>query len=120
MNKQKFPPKTGYILWSLFSLITVLILYNRLKISKDNVINYIGRNAIFFYFAQGMSSSLVYFVVVPLKENINWILLMVIIYLINVSLAVGIALSLKKLDSFGWKILEFLRKKTASKIETVR
>ena len=117
MNKQKFPPKTGYILWSLFSLMTVLILYNRLKIRKENAINYIGRNAIFFYFAQGMSSSLVYFLVVPLKEHLNWIVLMVIIYLINVSLAILIALGLKKLDTFGWKILEFLRKKTASKIE---
>ncbi|WP_417428256.1 acyltransferase family protein [Halpernia sp.] len=119
MNKQKFPPKTAYVLWSLFSLITVFILYNRLKINKDNVINYIGRNAIFFYFAQGISSSLVYFAVVPLKAHFNWIVLMIIIYLLNVLLAVGIAISLKKLDTLGWKILEYLRKKTASKIETV-
>ncbi|SFI36789.1 acyltransferase family protein [Halpernia frigidisoli] len=119
MNKQKFPPKTGYILWSIFSLITVLIFYNRLKITKDTFINYIGRNAIFFYFAQGISSSLVYFIVVPFKENINWVVLMVIIYLINVTLAISIAFGLKKMDAFGWKILEFLRKKTASKIEAV-
>lgn len=117
MNKQKFPPKTGYILWSLFSLLTVMVLYNRLKIEKDNVINYIGRNAIFFYFAQGMSSSLVYFIVVPLQDRLNWIVLMLIIYIINILLAVIIALGLKKLDTFGWKILEILRKKTASKIE---
>ncbi len=113
MNKQKFPPKTGYILWSLFSLITVLALNKRLKISRENVINYIGKNAIFFYFAQGMSSSLVYFLVVPLKEHFSWIFLILIIYFFNVSLAICLALGLKKLDSFGWEILSFLRNKTA-------
>ena len=40
--------------------------------------------------------------------------LMIIIYLINILLAVIIAEGLKKIDAFGWKTLEFLRKKTAS------
>lgn len=119
MNKQKFPPKLAYILWSIFSLLTVMVLYNRLKIEKDNVINYIGRNAIFFYFAQGMSSSLVYFIVVPLQDQINWVLLMLVIYAINVLLAIVIAISLKKLDALGWNILQYLRKKTASKMNAV-
>lgn len=118
MNKQKFPPKTGYILWSFFSIITVFALYNGLKINKDNPINYIGRNAIFFYFAQGMSSSLVYFIVVPLIDKVNWIFLMFIIYLINVLFAVIIAITLKRIDNISWNFLRFLQKKTASKIET--
>lgn len=114
MNKQKFPPKIPYIIWSLFSLATLFILYNRLKITKDNFINYIGKNAIFYYFAQGMSSSLVYFLVVPLKEKMHWGVLMVIIFIINIILAVIIAEGLKRIDDFGWKILQNLRKKTAS------
>lgn len=114
MNKAKFPPKLLYIFWSSFSLVTLFVLYNRLKISKESFITYIGKNAIFFYFAQGISSSLVYFIVVGLKDKMQWWILMIIIYLINILLAVIIAEGLKKIDAFGWKILEFLRKKTAS------
>lgn len=114
INKNKFPPTIIYTIWTLFSLTTLFIFYNRLKISKESFITYIGKNAIFFYFAQGISSSLVYFLVVPLKENMPWWILMILIYIVNVILAFIIAAGLKKFDSFGWKILEFLRKKTAS------
>jgi hypothetical protein len=114
LNKTKFPPRVPYIIWTFFSLATLFVFYNRLKISKESFITHIGKNAIFFYFAQGISSSLVYFLVVPLKENMPWWILMILIYLVNVILAFIIAAGLKKFDSFGWKILEFLRKKTAS------
>ncbi len=114
INKQKFPPKTPYILWSLFSLVTLFVFYNRLKIHRENFICHIGRNAIFYYFAQGMSSSMIYFAVVPLKDRMNWVVLMILIYILNVLLAILIAEGLKKTDHAGWKILEFLRRKTAS------
>lgn len=114
MNKAKFPPKLLYIFWSSFSLLTLFVLYNRLKITKNNFITYIGKNAIFYYFAQGMSSSLVYFIVVPLKEKLIWWVLMILIFCINLILAIIIAEGAKKLDDFGWKVLELLRKKTAS------
>lgn len=115
INRNKFPPKIPYIIWTFFSLVTLFALYNRLKISSENFVTYIGKNAIFFYFAQGISSSLVYFLVVPLKEYLSWWILMILIYLINVILAFGISAILKKIDSFGWSFLEILRKKTAVK-----
>ena len=114
INKNKFPPTLIYIIWTLFSLTTLFVFYNRLKISKESFVTHIGKNAIFFYFAQGISSSLIYFLVVPLKENMPWWILMILIYIVNVIFAFIIAAGLKKFDSFGWKILEFLRKKTAS------
>jgi hypothetical protein len=114
INKNKFPPKIPYIIWTLFSLVTLFVFYNRLKITKENFITFIGKNAIFFYFAQGISSSLVYFLVVPLVEKMPWWTLMILIYLINVILATVIAKALKKTDHLGWRILEFLRRKTAS------
>lgn len=114
LNKSKFPPRAPYIIWTFFSLATLFFFYNRLKITKENFVTYIGKNAIFFYFGQGISSSLVYFLVVPMKELMPWWGLMVIIYVINVALAFIIAAGLKKFDDFGWKILEFLRKKTSS------
>lgn len=113
INKQKFPPKIPYITWSLLSLVTIFVLYNRLKITKDNFINYIGKNAIFYYFAQGMSSSVVYFLVAAWKENVNTWVLMVLIYLLNVLIAIVFAEGLKKVDAWGWKVLEYLRLKTA-------
>lgn len=114
MNKAKFPPKLLYIFWSSFSLITLFVLYNRLKISKPNFITKIGTNAIFYYFAQGISSSLVYFAVVPLEEKMPWWILMILIYVLNILLAIVIAGLLKKFDDFGWKWLEYIRRKTAS------
>lgn len=113
INRNKFPPKIPYIVWTLFSLVTLFVLYNRLKIKKENIITHIGKNAIFFYFAQGISSSLVYFIVVPLNGRMPWWLLMIGIYLINIILAFLIAEGLKKIDLAGWKTLQFLRKKTA-------
>ncbi|RKS96716.1 acyltransferase family protein [Chryseobacterium defluvii] len=113
INRNKFPPKIPYIIWTLFSLVTLFVLYNRLKVSKENLITHIGKNAIFFYFAQGISSSLVYFIVVPLQEKMPWWVLMIFIYITNVLLAFIIAEGLKKVDSLGWNVLEYLRKKTA-------
>ncbi len=115
INRNKFPPKTPYIIWTLFSLVTLFVFYNRLKTTKESFVTNIGRNAIFFYFAQGISSSLVYFLVVLLKEIMPWWLLMVLIYVINILLAFAIAGGLKKFDQWGWKVLEFLRIKTAVK-----
>ncbi|WBX99768.1 acyltransferase family protein [Chryseobacterium gambrini] len=114
INKNKFPPQIPYIIWTFFSLVTLFVFYNRLKITKENVVTYIGKNAIFFYFAQGISSSLVYFLVVPMKGNMPWWILMILIYGINIILAFIISAGLKKIDEWGWKILEFLRSKTAS------
>jgi hypothetical protein len=114
MNKAKFPPKLLYIFWSSFSLLTLFVLYNRLKITKNNFITYIGKNAIFYYFAQGISSSLVYFIVVQLKDSLPWGILLILIFAINILLAIIIAEGLKKIDAFGWRILQYLRKKSAS------
>ena len=114
MNKQKFPPKIPYIIWASFSLVTLFVLYNRLKINEKNIFTYVGEHAIFFYFAQGISSSLVYFIVAPLKDTWPWPVLMIVVYLINIILAFAIAWLLQKLDSTGWKALRFLQMKTAS------
>lgn len=114
INRNKFPPKIPYIIWALFSLVTLFVFYNRLKITKESFVTHIGKNAIFFYFAQGISSSLIYFLVVSLKEYMPWWVLMILIYVINMILAFIISAGLKKVDNLGWKVLEFLRRKTAS------
>lgn len=111
MNKNKFPPRLLYIFWISFSMITLFALYNRWKIKKDNYINYIGRNAIFFYFAQGMSSSVIYFAVVPLQDKVSWPVLLILIFFLNALIAGILVEFLKVLDKKGWAFLEFLRAK---------
>lgn len=115
MNKAKFPPKLLYIFWCSFSIITLFAFYNRLKISKNNWVTYIGKNAIFFYFAQGISSSLMYFLVVPLKDVLPWFVLMIFIFIVNVMMAFVLAEMLKAVDRKGWLVLEFLRRISASR-----
>lgn len=116
INKQKFPPRLPYVLWIAPSLLLLFYLYNRVKISRESVVTFIGQNAIFFYFAQGISSSLIYFMVVPLEELLPWPVLLIITFVVNALLAYGIALALKRYDSFGWNVLEGIKKATARKI----
>ncbi len=63
---------------------------------------------------QGISSSLIYFLVVPMKDSMPWYVLMILIYGINIILAFIISAGLKKVDEAGWKTLQFLRRKTAA------
>ncbi len=114
INKQKFPPKIPYITVSLFAIVTVMSLYNRTKIMNDNFVCNIGRNAIFYYFAQGISSSLVYLVVAPLKETPYKVALMITVFLLNILLAIIIATLLKRYDTWGWNMLYQLRSKLLS------
>lgn len=113
INKQKFPPKVPYIIWILPSILLLFALYGRLKINKQNLFTYIGQNAIFYYFAQGISSTIIYFIVTPLKDSIHWVALLLIAFVINVILAIIIAEALKKFDSWGWKALYYLKAKAA-------
>lgn len=113
INKQKFPPKVQYLIWILPSILLLFALYNRVKINRKSFVTYMGENAIFFYFAQGISSSLIYFFVVPLKDSMHWGLLLILAFVLNVLLAFGISFLLQKWDILGWKALRFLKQKTA-------
>ena len=114
LNKQKFPPKWSYMLYLSFCLLTLFVGYNRLKIEKKSLVTYIGKNAIFYYFAQGITSSLIYFIVVPMKDTMSWYFLLPIVFLANLIMVIPLAEVLKKLDDLAWKILDYLKKITAS------
>ena len=49
-----------------------------------------------------------YFFIPIFRENLHWFILMILIYGLNVLLAVIIAKFLKKIDEQGWKILNLL------------
>lgn len=111
-NKNKFPPKLPYIIWITPGVLMLFALYNRVKISKKNWITNIGSNAIFFYFAQGISSTLIYFLVVPLKDSMHWILLLMMAFGANLVLVHLIAFAVQWIDDQGWRVLKFLQKNT--------
>lgn len=69
----KFPPSLPYLFFANISIIIFFYLKDKLKIKKENKINYIGKNAIFFYFAQGVSSSFIYYVYRFIPFNNIWI-----------------------------------------------
>lgn len=58
----KFPPSTPYLPFALISILLFWYLKDHLHIKENNKINYIGQNAIFYYFSQGISSSFIYYV----------------------------------------------------------
>lgn len=88
MQANKFPPSIIY-LW--YSLITILIAVYCRKFyrNKAGFINYIGKMAIWYYFSQGISSSILFYFV-PLV-NAGWILKFLIMLTLNLVMAITIA-----------------------------
>ncbi|MDR3286467.1 MAG: acyltransferase family protein, partial [Prevotellaceae bacterium] len=72
VRRQKFPPNIIYLAYSSFSLFLILVFKGRLKFEKPNFLTYIGQNAIFYYFAQGLSSSLLYLLVNEFHKKTEW------------------------------------------------
>lgn len=74
----KFPPSMPYLFVSLQSILLFWYLKDNLKIKESNKINYIGKNAIVFYFVQGISSSFIYYVykVIPFTNPVPIFLIM--------------------------------------------
>lgn len=91
----KFDIKLGYALFATISIILFWYLKDNLKIKAKNPINFIGKNAIFFYYSQGISSSLLIhkFSYLPI-QNI-WLKFLAM-YSINIaiSLSLGVFLTI--------------------------
>lgn len=71
-----------YLLFSSFSILTVFYLKDRIKIKYNNIIAYIGRNALTFYFTQGISSSILYFILPIITVN-TWYIKLILLFIIN-------------------------------------
>ena len=104
----KFPPTINYLLASMPSIILVWYIKDIIKKSPSKVIDYIGENAIFFFFAQGISSSLLFFI----KINIsNVYLLFIIMFIINLIMDLIIGFIIKELYDYVVKSIHNLIKK---------
>lgn len=91
----KFSFSIVYLAFSMISIILFGYLKDRLKIKDKNIINYIGKNAIWFYFSQGISSSVLYFIY-PYVNKLNHIILFTLMLLLNIIMSFAIAILLEK------------------------
>ena len=91
----KFSFSIVYLPFSMISIILFWYLKDRLKIKDKNPINYIGKNAIWFYFAQGISSSLIYYAYDYLK-NYHYLIIFLIMLILNIIMSLIIAILLEK------------------------
>ena len=105
----KFPPTIFYLSFSVPGIILVWFLKDRIRISKSNPINYIGKNAIFFYYSQGISSSILYFIK-PLIMVENIYLKFLIMAVINIVMAIIIGAIINELFNVFTKIIDKVKK----------
>lgn len=59
MQVAKGMAHVNYFVYSLFSILAVTFLKDVINV-KNSIFNFIGRNALIFYFCQGIGSSLIY------------------------------------------------------------
>ena len=96
LQKLKFPPSIYYISASLPGIVLFWYLKDKLKIKENNPINYIGKNALFFYYSQGISSSLLILIQPYIKLG-NPYFKFILMAIINITLAIIIGVILNEL-----------------------
>lgn len=82
-----------YLVWSMFGIYIVMFLKNYITNMKENIIVKLGQNSIYLYFAQGISSSLLY--CISPQINLNWYIKLPIMFAINLIMALLIMFILK-------------------------
>ena len=95
----KFPPSVPYLFLAMLSIILFWYLKDKLKIKDKNPINYIGKNALWFYFAQGVSSSLIFYIydfIAKNNYNYHYLLTFSIMLFFNIIITLIIAILLEK------------------------
>lgn len=97
LQRHKFPPDLIYLLYSCWSLSLVLFFKTRLTPS-ETVVTYVGRNAIYFYFAQGISSSILVFLVPRVQGLWPWYAILPCMCAVNLAMASVMAVGIKWID----------------------
>lgn len=94
IQSAKFPPSPKYLCVSLISIFIFKFLEDKV-LNFNSIIVHIGRNAIWYYFGQGIGSSIIFYVVDKTIVDV-WILKWILVYMINLLITVAIA------ESFAW------------------
>jgi hypothetical protein len=92
----KFPPHVIYFMASMLSVTSAIFFRGKLGggVEKCRLLRYIGKNALCFYFAQGIGSSVI-FSVVPIVFAFGWGVTLLVCFLLNlaITLIIGCALT---------------------------
>lgn len=105
IQSMKFPPNIIYFLYSLLSVSVALWGRGKCRgLREGNILCRIGRSAIWFYFCQGISSSLLYFI--RDLVQLPWYVKLLALYAINLTLCLLLVLGVQKI----WDALSCLLK----------
>lgn len=86
IQKNKYSTNIVYLLWSMFGIYIVIFLKNYLLNMKENLICKLGKRTIYMYFAQGISSSILYNIVNLF--NYKWYIKLPIMFIINLIMSI--------------------------------
>lgn len=108
MQTAKGMAHINYFVYSLFSILAVTFLKDVINI-KENILNFIGKNALAFYFCQGIGSSLIYKIypyITELPGAIRLILMFGVNFCITSLLVIILIILSKKVSSLCNKFLK--------------
>ena len=105
LQSLKFPPHFIYLLASLITILIAMYFKKSAKIKATNFLVHIGQNAIFYYFSQGIATSICYYYVSLF--NFRWYLKFLVIILINILTTIAISESMSFLYNLVHKWLSY-------------
>lgn len=110
----KFPPHIVYFLVSLLAILFAVYFKGKLNIKEKNPFVWVGKNAIWFYFGQGISSTLIYQLVAVLQ--CSWYIKLPICIIANIGFAVAIVIIVKNM----YIAFNFFKNKLLQKFNVTR
>lgn len=111
MQSYKFLYSFYYLLYSMISILIVFYLKDKINISSKNLVSYIGKNALIFYFCQGIGASMIYFIL-PHVSKFNILLTIILMFIFNFSITI--------ISFILYKVLHLLINKIKVKISFIK
>ncbi len=115
IESNKFPPNFIFMLWSLFGVYIAIFLKKFFGKCKPNIISKIGQNSIYVFLAQGVGSSVLFWIV----DHVNisqWYFKILVMFGINLAVTTIVTIILKLIfDPLGRWLKKFLEEKVYNK-----
>lgn len=97
LQSAKFPPNLQYFFASMIGVSISLYIKKFVNVSPKNAFVWVGKNALYFYLAQGVSSSLLFFAL-PALQKLPWPALFTICAILNLIGTILLVLLLKAIS----------------------
>lgn len=115
LQRAKFPPTLPYLFASLIGVSVSLYVKKFAAVSPKNIFVWVGKNAMYFYLAQGVASSLLFFAI-PKLPPLPWPALLAVCAVLNLIGTILLALLLKLISD---PLERLFNRVTAGKNKTV-